>query len=73
MYKRATKMYSKEALSDIFQKVLQFEEDVKTLYDDCIEKLEDEEIILILSSISKEEKGHIELAKQLIELIKDEE
>ncbi len=66
-------MYSKEALSDIFQKVLQFEEDVKALYDDCIEKLEDEEIILILSSISKEEKAHIELAKQLIELIKDEE
>ncbi len=66
-------MYSKEALSDIFQKVLQFEEDVKALYDDCIEKLEDEEIILVLSSISKEEKAHIELAKQLIELIKDEE
>ncbi len=66
-------MYSKEALSDIFQKVLQFEEDVKALYDDCIEKLEDEEIVLILSSISKEEKAHIELAKQLIELIKDEE
>ncbi len=66
-------MYSKEALSDIFQKVLQFEEDVKVLYDDCIEKLEDEEVINILSSISMEEKGHIELAKQLIELIKDEE
>ncbi len=65
-------MYSKEALSDIFQKVLQFEEDVKALYDDCIEKLEDEEIVSILSSISKEEEGHIELAKQLIELIKDE-
>ena len=73
MYKRATKMYSKEALSDIFHKVLQFEEDVKALYDDCIDKLEDEEIINILSSISKEEKGHIELVKQLIELIKDEE
>ncbi len=66
-------MYSKEALSDVFQKVLQFEEDVKVLYDDCIEKLEDEEVINILSSISNEEKGHIELAKQLIELIKHEE
>ncbi len=63
-------MYSKEALSDVFQKILQFEEDVKVLYDDCIEKLEDEEVINILSSISKEEKDHIELAKQLIELIK---
>lgn len=66
-------MYSKEALCDVFQKVLQFEEDVKALYDGCIEKLEDEEIIGILSSISNEEKGHIELAKQLIALIKDEE
>ncbi len=64
-------MYSREALTDIFQKVLQFEEDVKVLYDGCIEKLADEDIINVLSSISKEEKGHIELAKQLIELIKE--
>jgi len=35
-------MYSREALTDIFQKVLQFEEDVKVLYDDCIDNLEDE-------------------------------
>ncbi len=65
------KMYSREALTDIFQKVLQFEEDVKVLYDGCIDKLADEDIINVLSSISKEEKGHIELAKQLIELIQD--
>lgn len=64
-------MYSREALTDIFQKVLQFEEDVKVLYDGCIEKLADEDIINVLSSISKEEKGHIELANQLIELIKE--
>jgi rubrerythrin len=64
-------MYSREALTDIFQKILQFEEDVKVLYDGCIEKLADEDIINVLSSISKEEKGHIELAKQLIELIKE--
>ncbi|KHE92733.1 MAG: hypothetical protein K8F52_02060 [Candidatus Scalindua rubra] len=64
-------MYSREALTDIFQKVLQFEEDVKVLYDGCIDKLADEDIINVLSSISKEEKGHIELAKQLIELIQD--
>jgi len=55
-------MYSREALTDIFQKVLQFEEDVKVLYDDCIDNLEDEDIINVLSTISKEEKGHIELA-----------
>jgi rubrerythrin len=64
-------MYSREALTDIFQKVLQFEEDVKVLYDDCIDNLEDEDIINVLSTISKEEKGHIELAKQLLELIKE--
>jgi rubrerythrin len=64
-------MYSREALTDIFQKVLQFEEDVKVLYDDCIDKIEDEDIINVLSTISKEEKGHIELAKQLLELIKE--
>jgi rubrerythrin len=64
-------MYSREALTDIFQKVLQFEEDVKVLYDDCIDNLEDENIISVLSTISKEEKGHIELAKQLLELIKE--
>jgi len=64
-------MYSREALTDIFQKVLQFEEDVKVLYDDCIDNLEDENIINVLSTISKEEKGHIELAKQLLELIKE--
>lgn len=64
-------MYSKEALTDIFQRVLQFEEDVKVLYEDCIDKLEDQDIIDALRSISREEKGHIELAKQLIELIQE--
>ncbi len=52
-------MYSKEALSDIFQRILQFEQDAKSLYDKCIEKIEDEHSINILQSISNEEKGHI--------------
>jgi len=64
-------MYSRENLTDVFKKVLQFEEDVKGLYDGCLDKLIDEDIINVLSSISREEKGHIELAKQLIELIKE--
>ncbi len=64
-------MYSKEALSDIFERILQFEKDAKTVYDDCIEKLDDETAINILQSISNDEKGHIELAKRLIELIQD--
>lgn len=71
MYKRVREMYSRENLADIFQKVLKFEEDVKGLYDDCIDKLVDEDIIKVLSTISKEEKGHIELANQLKELIKE--
>ncbi len=64
-------MYSKEALSDIFERILQFEKDAEAVYDDCIEKLDDETAINILESIRNEERGHIELAKRLIELIQD--
>ncbi len=64
-------MYSKEALSDIFQRILQFEEEAKELYDDCIKKLDDKNTINILQSVSNEEKGHIELARKLMELIKE--
>ncbi len=64
-------MYSKEALSDIFQRILQFEEEAKALYEDCIKKLDDKNTINILQSISNEEKGHIELARKLTELIKE--
>ncbi len=64
-------MYSKEALSGIFQRILQFEQDAKSLYDKCIEKIEDEHSINILQSISSEEKGHIEQAKRLFEIIEE--
>ena len=64
-------MYSREALTEIFQRILKFEEDAKALYDDCIEELDDENTINILRSISNEEKGHIELAKRLMELIRE--
>ncbi|MBS1257106.1 MAG: hypothetical protein MAG551_00141 [Candidatus Scalindua arabica] len=64
-------MYSREALTEIFQRILKFEEDAKALYDDCIEELDDENIISTLRSISNEEKGHIELAKRLVELIQE--
>jgi rubrerythrin len=64
-------MYSKEALSDIFQRILQFEEEAKGLYDDCIKKLDDKNTINILQSVSNEEKSHIELARKLMELIKE--
>ena len=64
-------MYSREAITKIFQRILKFEEDAKALYDNCIEKLDDENTISILRSISNEEKGHIELAKRLMELIQE--
>lgn len=64
-------MYSREAITEIFQRILKFEEDAKALYDDCIEKLDDENTISVLQSISNEEKGHIELAKRLMELIQE--
>jgi rubrerythrin len=64
-------MYSREALTEMFQRILKFEEDAKALYDDCIEELDDENTISILRSISNEEKGHIELAKRLMELIQE--
>ena len=65
-------MYSSEALSNMFQRILQFEEDVKALYDDCIQKLDDTSIIEILQSISNEEKGHIELARNLLKTIQED-
>ncbi len=65
-------MYSKEALSDIFQRILKFEQDYKSIYDDCIEKVDDEHSIKILKSISNEEVGHIVLAKKLFKIIQED-
>jgi rubrerythrin len=65
-------MYSKEALSDIFQRILKFEQDAKSVYDDCINKVDDEHSINILQSISNEEEGHIEEAKKLFKIIEED-
>ncbi len=65
-------MYSKEAFSDIFQRILQFEHDAKSLYDDCINKVDDEHSIKILRTISNEEKDHIEEAKKLFKIIEED-
>ncbi len=65
-------MYSKEALSGIFQRILKFEQDYKSIYDDCIEKVDDEHSIIILKSISNEEVRHIVLAKKLFKIIKED-
>ncbi len=65
-------MYSKEALSDIFQRILKFEQDAKSIYDDCIKKIDDEHSINILQSISNEEESHIEQAEKLFKIIKED-
>lgn len=65
-------MYSSEALSTIFHRILQFEEDVKVLYEECIAKLDDAVIIEILQSISDEETGHIEQARNLLKIIQED-
>ncbi len=64
-------MYSKKALSDIFQRILKYEQDAKSAYDDCINKVDDENSINILQSISNEEKDHIGLAKELFKIIEE--
>ena len=59
-------MYSKEALSDIFQRILKFEQDAKSIYDDCIENLDDEHSINILQSISNEEEATLNRQKSFL-------
>ncbi len=65
-------MYSKEALSDIFKRILKFEQDAKSIYDDCINKIDDEHSINILQSISSEEESHIERAEKLFKIIDED-
>ncbi|MDP6527364.1 MAG: hypothetical protein QF858_00595 [Candidatus Pacebacteria bacterium] len=65
-------MYSKEALSDIFKRILKFEQDAKSIYDDCINKIDHEHSINILQSISNEEEDHIEEAKKLFKIIEED-
>ncbi len=65
-------MYSKEELSDIFQRILKFEQDAKSAYDNCIKEVNHEHSINILQSISDEEKDHIEQAKKLFKIIEEE-
>ncbi len=65
-------MYSKEELTEIFQRILKFEQDAKSAYEECINKIDDVNSINILQSISDEEKGHIELAKELFKIIDED-
>ncbi len=65
-------MYSKEELSDIFQRILKFEQEAKSAYDDCVNKVDDKISINILQAISDEEQGHIELAKELFKIIEED-
>ncbi len=34
-------MYSKEELTDIFRRILKFEQEAESIYDDCINKVDD--------------------------------
>ncbi len=65
-------MYSKKALADVFQRILKFEQDIKPVYKECIDNIDDEHIIDILQEIYNEEKVHIELVKELFEIIDEE-
>jgi bacterioferritin (cytochrome b1) len=65
-------MYSKEALADIFQRILKYEQDAKSAYDSCIKEVDHEHSINILQSISDEEEGHIEQAKKLLKIIDED-
>jgi bacterioferritin (cytochrome b1) len=65
-------MYSKEALTDIFQRILKYEQDAKSAYDSCIKEVDHEHSINILQSISDEEEGHIEQAKKLLKIIEED-
>ncbi len=65
-------MYSKKALSDIFQRILDFEQDAKSAYDGCIKEVDHEHSINILQSISDEEEDHIEQAKKLFKIIEED-
>ncbi len=65
-------MYSKEALADIFQRILKYEQDAKSAYDNCIKEIAHEHSINILKLISDEEEGHIEQAKKLFKRIEEE-
>ena len=65
-------MYSKEALFDIFQRILKFEQDAKSAYDSCIKEVDHEHGINILQSISDEEEVHIEQAKKPFKIIEEE-
>ena len=62
-------MYSEEALTDMFERILKFEREAKSIYDGCIKEVDDEYVINILQSISNEEKSHIELANELFKII----
>ncbi len=65
-------MYSKEELTEIFQRILKFEQDAKSAYEECINKIDDVNSINILQSISDEEEDHIEQAKKLLKIIEED-
>jgi rubrerythrin len=62
-------MYSEEALSEMFQKILKFEQDAKLIYANCLKEVDDKHVTNVLQSISNDEIKHIELANELFNII----
>ncbi|MCP4256741.1 MAG: hypothetical protein GY774_04340 [Planctomycetes bacterium] len=62
-------MYSEEALSDMFQKILKFEQDAELIYANCLKEVDDKHVTNVLQSINNDEKNHIELANELLKII----
>ncbi len=55
---------------DPFVHLLEMETKAFNLYSNYIERLNDKELIEMFSLIRDQEKGHMEIAKKLIELVK---
>ena len=52
-----------------FQELYEKEKQARDLYDSYIKKLKNKELIQMFSFIKKQEEGHMEIAKKLIELV----
>jgi|GEM_PF-3730466 len=52
-----------------FSQLLEMETKAFNLYSSYVEKLKDDELIQMFDFIRKQEKGHMEIAEKLIELV----
>jgi hypothetical protein len=64
-------MDSKEKLIEHFSGMIRFEEDMRLAYDKLIKSVSDQLITAKLSMIRTEEAYHIQLARELVEVLKE--